>query len=182
MNKSHLVDERQYDDCLDHVRELNEDTPIFKTDENGGLNPDILFGVDIRPKRREVDAGQELHRPKDHHSKEVDLIRLCVNLDIVKDYDLFEIVKPFLNSLQSSEFYRIKGFMRNRSGHVYIINWSFGRGSMTKAGSLDMMDEQMSCDLIFMVECGSMRQASVVWHNICNTLANGTDLPCTVLK
>ena len=131
MNKHELVSERDYDDCLDHVYTLNEDTPIIKTfeKEDVAVDPDLVFGLDTR-------LFEELNHKvmidgyiEDHESTEIDL------LDLQSAIDGFTITRArleeILQSCSASEVYRIKGFIQVEEEGLSILNFAFGRWDIT---------------------------------------------------
>lgn len=131
MNKHELVSEREYDDCLDHVYTLNEDTPIIKTYEKEGVavDPDLVFGLDTR-------LFQELNHKimidgyvDDHQSSEVDLLDLQ---SVVEDFSVTrERLEEILKTCSTNEVYRIKGFIRIEGEGLSIVNFAFGRWDIT---------------------------------------------------
>lgn len=50
MNKHKLVSDLEYEECLDHVYTLNEDTPIIGAfeREDVAVDPDLVFGLESR--------------------------------------------------------------------------------------------------------------------------------------
>jgi G3E family GTPase len=131
MNKHALVSEREYEECLDHVYTLNEDTPMIKTYEREGVavDPDLIFGLDTR-------LFEELKEEKymidgivnGHHAREIDLIHLesAVDESIEK-----AALEEILQTCPKEEIYRIKGFVKvNRQG-LCILNFAFGRWELT---------------------------------------------------
>jgi G3E family GTPase len=82
LNKWELVGgERELDLVLDHVYELNEDTPKLKCEGNVGVDPELVFGIDtklfeLRNKEKDEKAMQELVGGQDHHKSEVDIIQI----------------------------------------------------------------------------------------------------------
>ncbi|KAI8910685.1 CobW/HypB/UreG, nucleotide-binding domain-containing protein [Powellomyces hirtus] len=48
LNKHSLVTERQLDDVIDRVNDLNTDTVKIKVDEDKGVAPDLVFGLDSK--------------------------------------------------------------------------------------------------------------------------------------
>ncbi len=118
INKHELVSERQLDDVLDDVYELNVDTPKIKTN-HGVVNPDLIFGIDSA-----LFSGADLSpmaRNVNHHQAEVDIIELKTSH--VFDREQFE---KFLSSLPKSTFFRIKGMVTLPAG-PYLVNYVFGR-------------------------------------------------------
>ncbi|KAJ3173291.1 hypothetical protein HK101_011078 [Irineochytrium annulatum] len=87
LNKHELVTERELETVMDHVYELNEDTPKIKCEGEHGVSPDLLFGLDTRLFELDVNGGPiggdgegapvPGSRQLEHHNREVDLIQLC---------------------------------------------------------------------------------------------------------
>jgi G3E family GTPase len=131
MNKHELISERDYDDCLDHVYALNEDTPIIKAFEKEGVavDPDLVFGLDTR-------LFEELNHKlmidgyvEDHQSSEIDL------LDVQSEIEGFTVTRnrleEILRDCSSNEVYRIKGFVHLDGEGLGILNFAFGRWDIT---------------------------------------------------
>ena len=62
LNKHELVSERELDDVLDHVFELNPDTPVVKCRGKNGVDFNLLTGI-----------GTQLFSSLDSHSSEIQL-------------------------------------------------------------------------------------------------------------
>lgn len=138
INKHELVSERELDDVLDDVYELNLDTPKVKTDK-GVVDPDLIFGIDTNL----FSAQEETAQIKDehHHHNEVDLIEVVTEKSFVR-----KSFVDFLENLPKTHFYRIKG-MVNFSDGAYLVNYVFGRFNFEKLNKY-----QGSTKLIFMGE------------------------------
>ncbi|KAJ3061515.1 hypothetical protein HDU98_002576 [Podochytrium sp. JEL0797] len=86
LNKHELISEREFDLVLDHVYELNEDTPKIKCHGTKGVSPSLLFGIDTKlfqlandgeiPAVTELGGSTEWLSDKNHHANEVDLIQV----------------------------------------------------------------------------------------------------------
>ncbi|KAJ2297240.1 hypothetical protein IWW55_004856, partial [Coemansia sp. RSA 2706] len=78
LNKWEHISERQLDIVIDHVNELNTDTPKINVDSNTGINPEVVFGLDTSlfslAERESAEYSDE--RFHSHHSQEVDLIEV----------------------------------------------------------------------------------------------------------
>jgi G3E family GTPase len=115
---------------LDHVNELNLDTPKVKFSLNeGGISADLVFGIDSKLfeiANRERDET-EFTLEKDHHEKEVDII--VIKYDSGPDWTRSEL-DSFLSSLSVESSYRVKGVIKLDT-ESYILNWAFGRYSLT---------------------------------------------------
>jgi G3E family GTPase len=131
MNKHELVTEREYEECLDHVYTLNEDTPVLKTYEqsNIAVDPDVVFGLDTRlftelKEEKYMIDGVDHH----HHSREIDLIHLERRDSVEMDKGKLEGI---LEDCLPTEVYRIKGFVRVEGQGPCILNFAFGRWELT---------------------------------------------------
>ena len=137
INKHELVTNRQLEDVLDDVYELNLDTPKVKTDK-GVVSPDLVFGIDTKL----FSAQSELENyHSNHHQKEVDLIEIITD----KTFDQNTFSK-FLRDLPKSYFYRIKGMVNFPTG-PYLVNYVFGRFNFD-----ELRQYQGLTQLIFMGE------------------------------
>ncbi|KAI8802588.1 CobW/HypB/UreG, nucleotide-binding domain-containing protein [Cladochytrium replicatum] len=198
LNKHELVSERELDIVIDHIDELNEDTPKIKCDgERGFVSPDLVFGLDsqLLEKLERDGAGSNLFVDEDHHFSEVDVVQLsspewisevtceeCGSHDhdhhnhdthkitdiklqdtstiqkktSISDLHTAETLSKFLDSLDKDEVYRVKGIIRLREGEGdaaqgvgYILNWAFGRHTLTRISS-DRDNEEVSLRLTVM--------------------------------
>ena len=131
LNKHESVNERELDDVIDHINELNTDTPKVKCSKEG-VSPDLVFGLDTplfkagyNQKKTLEDNVFDPH----HQENEVDLIQI---LQSVNDKKLsLEALEAFLKSMPKDDIYRIKGFVRLDDGKLSIINHAFGRWTLT---------------------------------------------------
>lgn len=48
MNKYDLVSERELDSVLDHLYELNDETPMIRVSKSTPLKPELVFGLDTK--------------------------------------------------------------------------------------------------------------------------------------
>ena len=127
MNKHQLVTEREYEECLDHVYTLNEDTPVVKTyeREDVAVDPDLVFGLDTR-------LFEELKGDKymidgiveGHQSREIDLLQLesAGGESITR-----EKLDGILSTCLKEDVYRIKGFVKVEGQGMCVLNFAFGR-------------------------------------------------------
>jgi G3E family GTPase len=131
MNKHELVSEREYEECLDHVYTLNEDTPMIKTyeREDMAVDPDLVFGLDTRLFEELKDKYMIDGVVDGHHSGEIDLLQLqSAALETVTRDKLSEI----LETCPGDEIYRIKGFICIEGEGMNILNFAFGRWDITR--------------------------------------------------
>ncbi|KAJ2595479.1 hypothetical protein EV177_008131, partial [Coemansia sp. RSA 1804] len=78
LNKWEQVTDRQLDIVIDHVNELNTDTPKIKVNIGNSIDPDVAFGIDttlfkLSEKAYSGDDSANMH---DHHSQEVDVVEI----------------------------------------------------------------------------------------------------------
>lgn len=121
INKHEKVSERDLDDVLDDVYELNPHTPKIRTDK-GEVNPDLVFGLDSKLFMNWKDKDHGKHEEhKDHHEKEVDIFEVITDKIFTKDK-----FSEFLDKLDSRDFYRIKGMIQFENDK-YLLNYVFGK-------------------------------------------------------
>eukprot|EP01135_Chromosphaera_perkinsii_P004705 Nk52_evm16s294 gene=Nk52_evmTU16s294 len=127
MNKSEEVSERDYDLVLDHVNELNTDTPKIKSDRVKGVSPDVVFGLDTILFEN-IEAGKEEHKKEcaiigyDHHKNEVEIIQVIGNL-LREEEETGSSTIP-LKSIHREEFEAfLKSLPGDQTNHrgVYVI-------------------------------------------------------------
>lgn len=151
LNKWEAVPERREDDVVDRIRDVNEDTPVVKSDR-GWVSKDVVFGID-GGLARELSASTiaKMHERSpggeengEEHVREVDVISVTLPYDAStggKWIDL-QALGQFLSTAPKDEVYRIKGSVFSRSppasapavykdAHRFILNWAFGRWTFT---------------------------------------------------
>ncbi|KAL7753887.1 hypothetical protein RI367_000819 [Sorochytrium milnesiophthora] len=163
LNKHELCTERQLDQVLDHVYELNEDTPKVKYIRDEGVDLELLFGLDTQLFRTmadnaAADAQLSAYDP-DHHAREVDIItvsreRAATPASAVDEgYDLASL-EQFLGSLSKDNVYRVKGFVRDKSDGSYaIVNHAFGRCTLSRIET-DSIAQRYSSQLCLLTVMG----------------------------
>ncbi len=122
INKHENVDERELDNTLDDVYELNPQTPKIKTDK-GIIDPNVIFGIDttLFSKQSEVVIANK-DKDDDHHEKEVDIVEIKTKKSFTKVR-----IEEFLTKLDVDNFYRVKGFVELDDSKFYIINYVAGK-------------------------------------------------------
>jgi len=157
MNKHQLVSEREYEECLDHVYTLNEDTPVVKTyeREDVAVDPDLVFGLDTR-------LFEELKGDKylidgiveGHHSREIDMLQLesAGGQSITR-----EKLDKILGGCLKEEVYRIKGFVKVEGQGMYVLNFAFGRWEVIPL-TREARDGELGLRLTVMLARGEGRQ------------------------
>lgn len=143
LNKWESVDARREEEVVDRIRDVNEDTPVVKTDK-GRVSKDIIFGVDSSLARELLiqphgNGHDHDHDHKNNHSEEVEVLSLTLPYQFNgsgKHIDVAKLEK-FLGAAPKDEVYRIKGTFRSREpppsetplppSPRYILNWAFGR-------------------------------------------------------
>eukprot|EP00898_Chlorokybus_atmophyticus_P007235 jgi/Chlat1/7512/Chrsp61S07010 len=116
INKHELVSERQLDDVLDDVYELNPDTPMVRTDK-GRVSADLVFGLDTQLSRYTLLSE---HQDVDHHAREVDVLQVFDRSSSTQELDEANFMNS-LKALPADEVYRAKGLVKFKgyddSGH-----------------------------------------------------------------
>lgn len=129
---------------LDHVYELNEDTPKVKCEPGGRISPSLVFGIDttlFQLNERNLTGDTFV---ADHHAREIDLIHVRPQSQQSAD-DFGTLTKQslesFLSSLKKEDVYRVKGLIWLTSSSatessdsttgLYILNWAFERYTLT---------------------------------------------------
>ncbi|KNC98176.1 uncharacterized protein SPPG_06580 [Spizellomyces punctatus DAOM BR117] len=133
LNKYELASERQLEDVLDRVNDLNTDTPKVPA-LNGSVNPDLVFGIDtslfgLDTKEADTKTWAGLVDPH-HMDNEVDVV--CLESSTF-DYTLNRVeLDKLLGSIPSDVIYRIKGLiLLSDPDGLFILNWAFGRYELT---------------------------------------------------
>ncbi|KAI9591244.1 CobW/HypB/UreG, nucleotide-binding domain-containing protein [Syncephalis fuscata] len=136
LNKHELVDERHLDKVIDHVNDLNTDTPKLKVDLTQGLSPQMAFGLDTplfsRQQPTDFEAIEQLRH---HHAREIDIVQLTLAASVASSLTR-STLETFLASLPTDQVYRVKGFVRfvdHDTNDLWIVNSAFGRCTLTKA-------------------------------------------------
>jgi G3E family GTPase len=153
--------ERQYEDCLDRVGDLDVQVAMVKSDR-GKVGVDVLFGLDSalakgldgsRPEALRNGHAEDTHG-HDHtedHQSEVEVLSLTLTSpsNPALGVDL-EPLGTLLTSAPKDEVYRIKGIFSSSQAppssdgskaapatdstdglRRYILNWAFGRWTFT---------------------------------------------------
>lgn len=124
LSKWELLSERELDLMLDHVYELNPDTPKIKFTKR--LTHEVVFGLDTHLFEAKSSLNvEELHT--DHHDKEIDTIQMLKEDAMYKKVE-FEFMLSKMNNLE--DVYRIKGVVKI-DVDWFILNWAFGRYTLT---------------------------------------------------
>ncbi|KAI8871973.1 cobW-domain-containing protein [Ramicandelaber brevisporus] len=127
LNKVELVNERELDDVIEHINELNEDTPRIMCRKDEPIDIDLLF--DLNSKLADDLSHQHGHdadkcgggvacEMHDHHDREIDVVgftRKCNStLDEAEKENAIDLDKLtlYLDALPKDSVYRVKGFVR----------------------------------------------------------------------
>ncbi|PWW76319.1 cobW-domain-containing protein [Tuber magnatum] len=148
LNKWESVTERREDEVVDRIRDVNEDTPVVKSDK-GWVSKNVIFGVDSGLAKELSAATIAQNHEHDEgggeeHTQEVDVISITLPYRAEeggKWIDL-EALYRFLTSAPKDEVYRIKGSIFSltkpksdppltKDAHRFILNWAFGRWTFT---------------------------------------------------
>ena len=162
-NKWELVDERRYEDCLDHVGDLELQVATVKSDK-GRVDQSILLGLDsafaqeLDPLTHENSIHAHSGDHHDHHSDhqtEVEVLSATLSSEDAMAHGVsLDSLETFLLAAPKDEVYRIKAIVKasrppaSSTGDVepaiihqgqtsakYILNWAFGRWTFTPMGS-----------------------------------------------
>lgn len=150
LNKCELVSERQLDLVVDHVNELNTDTPKVHA-RHGSVHPDLVLGLDSR--LFSTAASVLLQQPdaeaQGHHVREIDILQVLVPRAGAVPLCRAQLA-TFLDSLPAADFYRIKGMLRlsDDEHQVQLLNYAFGRYELTPLDKYPM--ESHTVKLTFM--------------------------------
>ena len=126
INKHEGVAERDLDQVLDDVYELNLTTPKVRTDQ-GLINPELIFGIDTKLFESAAQvAEEEKGKVADHHRREVEVLEVRT----AKIMDR-AAVEALLKELPPEYFYRVKGIIAAPDGH-FLLNCVFGRCDFQK--------------------------------------------------
>jgi G3E family GTPase len=121
LSKHELVGERELDDVVEKVNELNTDTPKLKWTQD--IDTELFFGLDTKL-FLEKDTLDQVHN---HHEREVDLILI----KSTSEYSI-EDIETLLKKLPKDEVYRVKGLFPIKD-HGMILNWAFERWTWTRS-------------------------------------------------
>ena len=150
LNKWEQVTERQFEDCVDRILDLELDVPTPRENSaKGWVDKTVLLGLDAklaRDERRLAKGGHKHNREHDHkHSSEVEVISVTLSSeDPANGVDLDKLI-DLLKSAPKDEVYRIKAVLYSLEAPTssmgetaaapptesfpgrYILNWAFGR-------------------------------------------------------
>ncbi len=116
LNKWELVTARQLDTVIDHVRELNPDTPLIKCTGKDGVDPDVVFGIDTKLFQLQDKQEEHCHDDETHMRREVDILSVDVPFDAAKFDMTRDQLQSFIESLSKEYVYRVKGSIILRAG------------------------------------------------------------------
>ncbi|KAI8062435.1 CobW/HypB/UreG, nucleotide-binding domain-containing protein [Gongronella butleri] len=172
LNKHELVSERELDLVIDHVNELNTDTPKVKSDANGGVSPDLVFGLDTQLFKVAYDKlghMEEMVFDPHHQENEVDLLQVIVPAGhgMVMSRAALD---AWLVSLPKDDVYRVKGFVRVDGGEMTILNHAFGRYTLTPVAHEETLADSKDIDIKITIMGQDLR---FLQPNIEKALVNG---------
>ena len=180
-NKSELVDERRFDECLDRHGDLDLEVPVpWVKSVKGRVDKDVILGVDGAMIAKEgmrnailgnVNLNGAEHEHSHDHQDEVEVLTITLHKSeqcATVDLDAFE---ELLLSAKKDEIYRIKGLITTSKAPeesmgerrtstlsnrlLYVLNWAFGRWTYTALAASEMtpMDD-FAARLIMIVSRG----------------------------
>ncbi|CAO3588259.1 unnamed protein product [Absidia cylindrospora] len=154
LNKHELVSERDLDIVVDHVNELNTDTPKVKCDSTQGISPDLVFGLDTELFKVAYDKSGEMEEmvfDPHHQENEVDLIQIIQSSlapSIQQQRHSRDTLETWLKTLPKDDIYRVKGFVRlDTDGTLYILNHAFGRFTLTSVEHAETLEQSKTIEI-----------------------------------
>jgi G3E family GTPase len=160
LNKWELVSERQLEDCIDRILDLELDVPTAREQsDRGWVDKNVLLGLDAKLAADDATLAENGHRHKhkhDHdHSSEVEVLSITLSSGISENGIDIAKLTDLLKSAPKDEVYRIKAVLysltvpnsstgesagsppsEGRPGR-YILNWAFGRWTFTAVPKSD---------------------------------------------
>ncbi|KIJ51329.1 hypothetical protein M422DRAFT_26747 [Sphaerobolus stellatus SS14] len=147
LNKWEHVSERHLDIVIDHLNDLNDETPQIRCNGKDGVLPSLIFGLDSKLYLEGFTPSQSDHNdevetatisrgpsiPHSHHDcnhhthnhAEDDVVTLGESLTRAD-------LEKALTDLSKESIWRVKGFVRfSDDEQLYILNWAFGRYDLT---------------------------------------------------
>lgn len=116
-NKHELVDSDKFNRVEDEVFEIYSETPKVKS-EKGFVDFELVFGIEVLNHNSFIEKKNHHH----NHSDEVDVF----SFDLGDKVFIKESLESFLDTLSSSDFFRIKGIIRTQEA-FFILNYVLGR-------------------------------------------------------
>ncbi|KAF1355295.1 CobW/HypB/UreG, nucleotide-binding domain-containing protein [Delphinella strobiligena] len=116
MNKWENVSEKQYEQCLDRLGDMDVETPVVKSDK-GWISKDLLFGIDRKMAddwvKRELAHGHSHdHDHGDHkhdHNEEMECLSITYDASDATHASVdLQKLEQLLKSAPKDEVYRIK--------------------------------------------------------------------------
>ncbi|KAI8079761.1 CobW/HypB/UreG, nucleotide-binding domain-containing protein [Halteromyces radiatus] len=175
LNKHELVSERELDIVLDHVNELNTDTPKVKCDSKQGISPDLVFGLDTELFKVAYDKSgnmEEMIFDPHHQENEVDLIQVIQSSSTTIQRHTRNELETWLTTLPKDDIYRVKGFVRLDQGTLYILNHAFGRFTLTPVDHTETLHQSKDIEIKITVMGQDLRMYK---EKIQQGLLKGTD-------
>lgn len=158
-NKWENVSERQFEDCLDRVGDLEVQVAHVKSDK-GRVDSSVLLGLDNTLAKGLASSsgehgGEHPHQHASDHQSEVEVLSVNLLSDEEGSSHGTDItaLSKFLSTAPKDEIYRIKAIIAasrpptssddtapaivseenpsNQSTKYYILNWAFGRWTFT---------------------------------------------------
>ncbi|KIW03307.1 uncharacterized protein PV09_05518 [Verruconis gallopava] len=167
LNKWEHVSERQLEDCIDRILDLELDVPTPRVQsDKGWVDKTVLLGLDAKLARSEKKMAKSGHKHNhdhnDQHSSEVEVLSVTLSSNDPANGIDIERLTDLLKAAPKDEVYRMKGILyslkapRSSTGESapsppnegfpgrYILNWAFGRWTF---GAVPMMDSAQATPL-----------------------------------
>lgn len=186
LNKWENVSERELDTCLDRLGDLDVETPQIKSDR-GWISKDLLFGLDTRTAGEWSNnhSASDGNKTSHNHNHNEEMECLSVTLTCSDPHGQVDMAKldQLLSTAPKDEVYRIKAIMLSTkppNGLVpapssdddgvgqgrarYILNWSFGRCTWTKANTNAKVKRDDSEEALLRMSIFTARYESNKWQ------------------
>jgi G3E family GTPase len=156
LNKWEMISERELDDVLDHLYELNPDTPKLKYSQDH-FNIDLIFGTDgeLFKKCRDSESFQLYtgNNGNGSHVDEVDTFEVRLKINDTDNFISKDKLQEFLSlpTLDKNDYYRVKGIARIENDEMVLINWAYGHYDLIQVTDIDMKQKHSNFVLRFTV-------------------------------
>ena len=162
MNKWESLTERQYEDVLDHVLTLNDDTLIVKSIQRT-IDPHLIFNLDTglyNDASGDNPGDSSLSREDERHHDEIDVLQLYAANEVPMTVQQLE---DCLRQVQTDDIIRIKGRLRIAEGaKMILINWAFRRWDLTEKSQIEMAGPALQVVIMLRQGCAPVWRERLV--------------------
>jgi len=175
--------ERHLDLVIDHLNDLNDETPRLRCSGQNGVSPSLIFGLDSK-----LYLNPSSLSTQPEHNDEVETVTLLRNasIDCKHSHDhnhthlhdaacmtdgsplRQDVLANALTSLSKDAVWRVKGFVCfTEDDTLYILNWAFGRYDLTPfVGRISSLNRPNSVQLTVMGARGEVKQYASKLANV----------------